>query len=208
MPHLPGNRVNPPPAAAAHSTSIRLAAITLAWMLVELGVAACAAVSAHSAAMLAFGSDSLVETLSALTVLSQWLPGVRLSGRRAARISGGLLLLLATAVTAIAIGSWILHVEPERSWAGIGITAAALVAMPVLARIKRREAARTANAALAADAVQSATCAYIAGVTLVGLALRAAFGIAWFDTVAALAVVPLLIKEGRQAWHGDLCRCC
>jgi len=74
--------------------------------------------------------------------------------------------------------------------------------------MKRREAARTGNAALAADAVQSATCAYIAGITLAGLGLRAAFDIAWFDTVAALAAVPLLIREGRQAWRGNPCGCC
>ena len=177
-------------------------------MLVELGVSAYAAFTAHSAAMLAFGSDSLVETLSAATVLSQWLPGIKLSERSAARISGALLFLLSAVVVAIAICSYIFRVEPEKTWAGIAITAAAILAMPVLARMKRREAARTGNAALAADAVQSATCAYIAGVTLAGLALRAAFGIAWFDTVAALAVVPFLIREGREALRGKACGCC
>jgi divalent metal cation (Fe/Co/Zn/Cd) transporter len=177
-------------------------------MLVELGVSAYAAFSAHSVAMLAFGSDSLVETLSAATVLSQWVPGIQVSERRAARVAGALLFVLAAVVVAIAIVSFILHVEPEKTWAGIGVTAAAILAMPVLAHMKRREAARTGNSALAADAVQSATCAYIAGVTLVGLALRAAFGIAWFDTVAALAAVPLLVKEGREAWRGHTCACC
>ena len=188
--------------------AIRLQLITLAWMFVELGVSAYSAVSAHSAAMLAFGSDSLVETLSAATVLSQWLPKIKLAERRAARISGVLLFVLAGVVVAIAVGSYVLHVEPDKTWSGIGITTAALLAMPALARMKRREAARTGNAALAADAVQSATCAYIAGVTLVGLALRAAFGVAWFDTIAALAAVPLLLKEGREAWRGQSCACC
>ena len=50
---------------------------------------------------------------------------------------------------------------------------------------------------LAADAVQSATCAYIAFVTLAGLALNAAFHIPWFDSLAALVAIPLLIKEGQ-----------
>jgi len=192
----------------AVSRSVVLACITLAWMLVELGVAGYSAFTAHSAAMLAFGSDSLVETLSAITVLTQWVPGIWLSERRAARISGALLFVLAAVVALIAIGSYLLHVEPERTFAGIAITAAALAAMPVLAGLKRREAARTQNAAMAADAVQSATCAYIAGVTLAGLALRAIFRIAWFDTVAALAAVPLLLREGRHAWRGNSCGCC
>jgi divalent metal cation (Fe/Co/Zn/Cd) transporter len=204
MPHLPGDSVSAPRTTIA----LRLQLVTIVWMLVELGVSVYAAFSAHSAAMLAFGSDSLVETLSAATVLSQWVPGIQVSERRAARVAGALLFVLAAVVVAIAIVSFILHVEPEKTWAGIAVTAAAILAMPVLAHMKRREAARTGNSALAADAVQSATCAYIAGVTLVGLALRAAFGIAWFDTVAALAAVPLLLKEGREAWRGHTCGCC
>jgi divalent metal cation (Fe/Co/Zn/Cd) transporter len=56
--------------------------------------------------------------------------------------------------------------------------------------------------------VQSATCAYIALVALVGLAVNAAFHIAWFDSVAALAAIPFLIKEGRSAWQGRACGCC
>lgn len=188
--------------------AVRLQVITIVWMLVELGVSIYAAVSAHSPAMLAFGSDSLVEVLSAATVLSQWMPGIKLSQGRAARINGGLLFVLAAVVVAIALASFVFHVEPETSCSGIAITAAALVAMPVLARLKRREASRTGDAALAADAVQSATCAYIAAVALVGLALRAALGIAWFDPIAALAAVPLLLKEGREAWRGKSCCCC
>jgi len=190
------------------SRTVRLQVITIVWMLVELGVSVYAAISAHSPAMLAFGSDSLVEVLSAATVLSQWIPAIKLSQRRAARINGGLLFVLAAVVVAIAVASFVFHVEPETSCSGIAITAAALVAMPVLARLKRREASRTADAALAADAVQSATCAYIAGVTLVGLALRAALGVAWFDPLAALVAVPLLLKEGREAWRGRSCCCC
>jgi len=80
----------------------------------------------------------------------------------------------------------------------MAITAAALVAMPVLAGLKRREARRSGNAALAADAVQSATCAYIALVALVGLAVNAAFHIAWFDSVAALAAFRSSSKRAGQ----------
>lgn len=194
------------PRAADHAFHLQI--ITIGWMLVELGVSAYSAVSAHSPAMLAFGSDSLVEVLSAVTVLSQWIPAIKLSQSRAARINGGLLFVLATVVVAIAITSFVFHVEPETSCSGIGITAAALVVMPILAHMKRRTALRTGDAALAADAVQSATCAYIAAVALVGLALRATLGIAWFDPIAALAAVPLLLKEGRQAWRGKSCCCC
>lgn len=185
-----------------------LQGVTLAWMLVEFGVSAYAAITAHSPAMLAFGSDSLVELLSAAVVLLQWIPSMSISERRASRAAGGLLFVLAIVVAAIAVASLALRLRPTISRAGIAITIAALIAMPVLAFLKRREARRSLNAALAADAVQSATCAYLALITLAGLAINAAFHIAWFDSVAALVAVPILVKEGRAAWQGHICGCC
>ena len=62
--------------------------------------------------------------------------------------------------------------------------------------------------ALAADAVQSATCAYLALITLVGLGLNAAFHWPWFDSLAALLAIPILVQEGRSAWKGHTCSCC
>ncbi len=190
------------------ATVLWLQGVTLAWMLVEFGVSVYAAVTARSPAMLAFGSDSLVELLSAAVVILQWIPSMTIPERRANRAAGVLLFVLALVVAAIAVGSLALRLRPETSGAGIGITIAALIAMPIMASLKRREARRSKNAALAADAVQSATCAYIALITLAGLAVNAAFHIAWFDSIAALAAVPILIKEGRSAWQGHECGCC
>ena len=101
-----------------------------------------------------------------------------------------------------------LQLRPGASRSGIAITVAALIAMPVLATLKRREARRSGNSALAADAVQSATCAYLAFITLAGLAVNAIFHLPWFDPVAALVAAPILVKEGRSAWRGQTCGCC
>jgi divalent metal cation (Fe/Co/Zn/Cd) transporter len=205
--------VQPSKAAAArspkpHVAVLWLQGVTLAWMLVEFGVSAYAAVTAHSPAMLAFGSDSLVELLSAAVVLLQWVPSMSISERRASRTAGVLLFVLAFVVSAIAVVSLALRLRPATSYAGIAITIAALIAMPVLAFLKRREARRSKNAALAADAVQSATCAYLALIALAGLVINAAFHIAWFDSIAALLAVPILINEGWSAWKGRGCGCC
>jgi len=185
-----------------------LQGITLAWMLVECGVSLYAAAAAHSPALAAFGSDSLVELLSASVVLLQFLPWVRLSERNAARWAGVLLFVLAGVVGVLAVGALVLGIRPETSRMGMGITLAALVVMPVLATLKRSEARRSGNAAMAADAVQSATCAYLAAIVLVGLSINAWFHIGWFDSVAALVAIPLLLKEGRAAWRGQVCGCC
>lgn len=185
-----------------------LLGITLSWMLVECGISLYAAVAAHSPALLAFGSDSFVELLSATVVLLQFLPRFSFSPQRSSQAASILLFVLAGVVAFTAIFSLILHLHPETSRLGIGITIAALIAMPILASLKRREARKTSNSALAADAVQSAMCAYLAVITLVGLIVNAIFHIAWSDSLAALVALPILLKEGRDAWQGESCGCC
>ena len=99
-------------------------------------------------------------------------------------------------------------VHAETSFAGIAITSAALVGMPILARKKRAAARAINNRALAADAVQSDTCAYLAAVTLLGLGANAVFHISWVDSCAALVAIPILVIEGRRAMRGETCGCC
>lgn len=190
------------------STVVWLQTMTLAWMLVECGASLYAAATAHSPALLAFGSDSSVELLSAAVVLLQFSSPESISERTAGRINGALLFVLALIVACTALLSLALHFQPKPSLLGMLVTVAALVAMPILAGLKRKEARRINHAGLAADAVQSATCAYLALVTLTGLAVNAAFHIPWVDSLAALIAIPILLHEGRLAWQGHACGCC
>jgi len=185
-----------------------LQGITLIWMLIECAVSLYGASSAHSPALLAFGADSFVELLSATVVLLAIAPSVALTRDRAARFAGILLFVLAGAVALVATLALVSGVAPETSCSGIAITLAALVVMPALAWAKRRTARLTNNRALAADAVQSATCAYLAAITLAGLAINAIWHIRWVDSAAALLALPILIVEGRRALRGDSCGCC
>ncbi len=187
---------------------IRLQVATITWMCVECSVALWASWKSHSPALLAFGSDSFVELLSAVVVLLQFVPAISLSQAKASRFAGVLLFILAGVVALTAVATLVWHVPPETSLWGIGITIAALVIMPVLSRAKRKASREINNRALAADAVQSATCAYLAAMTLVGLVINALFQISWFDNVAALGAVPILYREARQALRGDPCGCC
>jgi divalent metal cation (Fe/Co/Zn/Cd) transporter len=185
-----------------------LLGVTLAWMIVEAGLSLYAAVQAHSPALLAFGSDSLVELLSASVVLLQFGRRSLISQRTAGRVAAVLLFALAAIVAVTVALSLLFHLRPEASCTGMAVTVAALIVMPILAVLKRREARRTGDVALAADSVQSATCAYLALVTLTGLAVNAASHLPWFDSLAALLAIPLLIQEGRSAWKGHTCGCC
>lgn len=182
-----------------------LQAITIAWMVAECGASLWAASRAHSLALLAFGSDSLIELLSAVVVLLMFLPRFPLKKAHADKTAAGLLFLLGGVVVCIA---WLGRASPlETSYLGLAITVLALVVMPVLAWMKRYHARRINNRALAADATQSATCAFLAGVTLAGLAVYAIWRVRWVDTVAALAAVPIIFVEGRRAWRGEGCGC-
>ncbi|MGI4854298.1 MAG: hypothetical protein ACRYF4_09665 [Janthinobacterium lividum] len=187
---------------------VLLQGATLFWMLVECSTALTAAYRARSVSLLAFGSDSFVEILSAAVVLLQFLPGSRLSQARAARVCGLLLYVLAAAVAGIAILGVYLHNEADTSRLGIAITVCALLLMPVLARRKRDVADSLNNRALRADSVQSATCAYLAAITLGGQLLHTIVHLPWIDSVAAMVAVPVLIIEARRARQGHTCGCC
>jgi len=195
--------------APAEMTNLirRLQIITLGWMLAECAIALAAAWRAQSPVLLAFGADSFVELMSALVVLFQFVPGFTLSEARASRLAGILLFVLAGVVSLASVLALWREVEPETSWMGIGVTAAALIVMPILSRAKRTIGKATGNLALSADAVQSATCAYLAGLTLAGLALNAMFRIRWVDPLAALVAVPIICMEGRKALQGKTCHC-
>jgi len=203
MTTLPTHSLSPP-----RSRLILLQSVTLGWMLIECAIALWAAARAHSPALLAFGFDSLIELLSAALVLLAFVPSLGFARHHVDRASGALLFMLAAVVGLTSILALAGKLHPEASLPGIAVTVAALVVMPLLAWQKRSLARRTANNALAADAVQSATCAYLALITLAGVGLNALFHIAWADSAAALAAIPILIVEGRRAMRGQSCGCC
>lgn len=205
--HVPGENYSHAP-KGTNRTIRGLQIVTVCWMVVECGVALTASWRARSPALLAFSADSSVELLSAVVVLLQFTSIVKVSTERAARLAGILLLVLAAIVAMISVSAMFFRVEPNASKLGVGVTLAALAIMPILSCAKRKQANQSGNRALAADAVQSATCAYLAGLTLMGLILNATFHIRWVDPIAALAAVPIIVVEARRAFRGDVCGCC
>ena len=182
-------------------------ALTLVWMGVEAVVSLGAAWTARSPALLAFGGDSAVELLSAAVVFwSFYAPSQREHGEeRAGRIAGGLLFVLAAFVVASSVLTLLRHVEARPSTIGIAVLVLAAIIMPRLAAQKRRLSIRTGSAALRADAAESAVCGYLALIALAGLAVSAVWRVSWADPVAALALLPLILREGWEAWKGKPC---
>jgi hypothetical protein len=197
-----------PAIPAMDRTTVLLQVVTISWMLAECLGSLIAAGRAHNITLLAFGSDSFIELLSAGTVLLQYTDHFRIDRRRASTIAGWLLFTLAGVVGVTAVVSLIRVVKSDDSTLGLVITSAALVIMPILARVKRTTALRTNDRALAADSVQSAMCAYLAAITIASLAVHRLYPARWLDPAAALCAIPILAVEGRRALQGRSCACC
>jgi divalent metal cation (Fe/Co/Zn/Cd) transporter len=188
----------------------RIQAITIVWMSVEAAVSLSAAWVARSPALLAFGGDSAIELLSAAVVLWRFRAHAvqAHAERRAARIAGALLVVLAAYVLAVSALTLLGYSDPKPSHLGIAVLIAAAAMMPWLATEKRRLSAATSSAALRADAAESSLCAYLSLIALVGLGANAIWHVAWADPIAALVVAPLIVWEGWAAIRGRACGCC
>jgi len=193
-----------------HAQQIRQVQVfTIVWMLVEVLVSLFSAWRAHSPALFAFGGDSVIELASAVVVLWRFRSGAACETEesRAARMAGALLFVLAACVITVSALSLLGHVEPKPSVTGILILLLAAVVMPLLARAKRKLSTLTGSAALRADAAESAVCAYLSLVALLGVGLNTVWHFPWADPVAALLIVPLILWEGREAMRGKACGC-
>jgi len=185
---------------------------TIFWNLLEGAVSVTAGLLAGSVALVGFGFDSFIESASGGALL--WRLHLDRPERReqaekfALKLVGVSFLLLAAYVTFDATKSLIRREPPEATYLGIGIAALSLVIMPLLARAKRRIAKEIHSHAMEADARQTDICTYLSAILLGGLLLNALFGWWWADPVAALIMIPIVVKEGTAALRGELCGDC
>jgi divalent metal cation (Fe/Co/Zn/Cd) transporter len=196
-------------------TALRLEIVTIVWMIIEAGASIVAGIGARSLLLVAFGIDSGIELISAVVLFWRLktesfggVAGVEASEeieRKASQIGGWLLYLLSVYVIIQAAYGLLSRHSAERSWLGIGIAIVAAIGMPFLARAKLRIADRIKSSALRADAMETLTCGYLAWVLLAGLIVNAVTHLWWLDSVASLAIVPLLLREANEAFTG---RCC
>jgi divalent metal cation (Fe/Co/Zn/Cd) transporter len=188
----------------------RVQIVTIVWMSVEAAVSLFAAWRARSPALLAFGGDSAIELFSAVVVLWRFRATAAHEDeeKRAARVAGALLFALAAYVAITTVASLLGYSEPKPSFLGIAVLVAAATIMPWLAKEKRRLSGATGSAALRADAAQSALCAYLSFIALAGLAINAIWRVKWADPIAAFAILPLIVWEGREAMREKACGCC
>lgn len=181
-------------------------AITITWNIVEAGVALIAGGAASSAALIGFGLDSIVEVLSAASIAWQFAaPDPKGRENVALRIIAVSFFGLAAYVAVDATLSLAGFRDPEHSPVGIVIAALSLAVMPFLSWFERRTGRELGSASAVADSKQTLVCTYLSAALLLGLLLNGLFGWSWADSVAALVIAVVAVREGVAAWRGDAC---
>jgi len=191
--------------------AIRLEYFTISYNIVEGLVSVVLGGVANSIALIGFGLDSFVESLSGLVVL--WRFRSEAQGEReyatlesrALRYVGWSFFLLSAYIVVESIRKLWLQEQPEPSPLGILLAVLSLIVMPVLARKKYRTGRTLDSAAMVGDSKQTLACSLLSVALLLGLSLNAAFDWWWADPVAGLAMVPWLLREGHEALLGKAC---
>ena len=189
-----------------------LSLVVVLWNIIEGIVAVTAGLFANSVVLISFGIDSSIEVISAIVIA--WRVSAELqetdsnSGagfeRRASRLCGALLFILSVYIVVDA-GRRLLGFgeEAQISLVGIALTSVSLVIMPVIGWKKLQIASALRSKSMRADAYESIACAWLSLVALIGLLLNAVFAWTWADPLAALAIIPLIVREALEAWEPD-----
>ena len=200
---------------------IRIEIISIVWTVVEAIVSIAAGVAACSALLTAFGIDSVIELITAGTLV--WRLKKEADANDAAEVAKAerlahwvvavALALLCLYVLGTSLYGLYARIQPENTIAGIAISLLAVIGMPYLAMQEKRIAKEINSKALAGDAACSIVCAFMAGTVLAGLVLNTLFHWWWAEHVAGLLFLYWLFKETREAFDTvqkkeHSCGCC
>jgi divalent metal cation (Fe/Co/Zn/Cd) transporter len=182
--------------------------LTIGYNLVEAIISIAAGVVSGSVALVSFGVDSGIEVTSSLA--AHWRLRADLDAERREqverlthRIIGWSFLALTAYVVVESLTTLWRRETPEASPVGLVILVLSVLIMPVIAHASRKVARALGSRALEADAAQTSLCAYLSVIALAGVGLNAALGWWWADPVAALAMVPIITKEGLEGVRGE-----
>ena len=153
--------------------ALHLEYATVSWNIIEGIVAVGAALAAGSVALLGFGVDSFVETASGAILIWRLQAeqgahdeaAVERLDRRAHRLVGISLFVLAGYIALEAGRAFWLREQPDATLVGIAVTSLSIGAMWWLARAKRTAAMALGSRALAADTFQTSACFWLTACT-------------------------------------------
>ena len=163
---------------------------------------------AGSVALVGFGLDSVVESLSGLILIWRLRQHGKITAADEERIEKRARKFVAA--TFFILGSYILYVSveklavseiPEPSLPGIVIAILSIIIMPVLTWQKYKTGKKINSRALMADARETLACAFLSVALLLGLGANYLFGFWQADPTVGLIIVAFLFREGWEAWR-------
>lgn len=187
----------------------RLAWVSIIAMLTEGGVGLWQGLSVGSIALTGWALGSLPEALASAMVAWRFSGSRTASATAERRAQVGVawsFWLTAPYIAAESVHHLLDRHHAETSVIGIGLTAAALVLMPILGRAKHWLADRLGSAATAGEGTQNYLCGAQAAAVLAGLAVAAIWpSIWWFDPAIGLGIAGAAIWQGVKSWRGEDC---
>jgi cation diffusion facilitator family transporter len=198
-----------------HKRAFYLSVFTVAYNFLEGVVSVAAGMVSGSIALVGFGLDSFVESLSGGIMIWRFRGLGNLSHEeeermeaKAARLVAYTFFVLGVYVLYESLKKLILRELPEPSLLGILIAVVSLVVMPVLFFMKHRTGKSIGSRSLIADSRQTLACCFLSLALLAGLGLNYLFGIWWADPLAGMVIVLFLFREGREILKEGKAGCC
>ncbi len=198
-----------------HKKALYLSIFTVAYNFIEGIVSIAAGAAAVSFALIGFGLDSFVESLSGGVMIWRFGGRGELSKEeeerreaRALKLVGYTFFVLGAYVAYECLKKLILREPSEPSLIGIIIAVVSLIVMPVVFYMKYKLGKSVGSRGLVADSKQTLACCYLSLSLLAGLGLNYLYGIWWADPAAGLVIVAFLFKEGLEAVRGEHDGCC
>ena len=165
---------------------------------------------AGSIALIGFGLDSIVESLSGMVLVWRLRQHGKITVEQEAKIEKRAQMfvaitffLLAAYVLYESVGKLITHEKPETSLPGIIIAIISIIVMPILMVQKYHIGKQIGSKALVADSKETLACAFLSLALLIGLGSHYLFGFWQADPMVGLIIVIFLTKEGIENWQGS-----
>lgn len=202
-----------PTTEALTRRALRLVQVTVAYNVVEGVVAVTAGLLAGLVSVVGFGIDSGIESVAAVLVALRLSARLRHGDgveadesreRRTLRLVALTFYGLAAYVTVEGVRSLLSGDVPDSSPVSVGLLALSLVVMPVLAAAKMRVGRALGDPLILAEAAETRICVLLSASTLLGVGLHQLTGAGWWDPVAGFVIAVLAVREGREAWEGEL----
>jgi divalent metal cation (Fe/Co/Zn/Cd) transporter len=191
-----------------YKKGLMLEFLTVGYNLLEAIASIVFGIISGSIALIGFGLDSIVESLSGFVLIWRLLQHGRISPmeeerieKRAVRFVSITFFILGSYVLFESVKKFILREIPEPSLPGIIIAALSLIVMPVLGMEKRKVGLQIGSEALVADSMETFACAFLSLALLAGLGAHYLFGFWQADPIVGIVIVVFLFREGYEAWE-------